>query len=104
MNNNSFRTATADDVPVNRSDMIRCQDHFRKLEVNEKDVLPWFVYMVRNKDKLLKVSPHELNVYSQQQQQQQQEEESQPSAYQNGHVLSSTADHAMPGNQDAMDT
>jgi hypothetical protein len=34
-----------------------CLKHFLSTDINEKDILPWFIYNIRNRDKVLKLKP-----------------------------------------------
>lgn len=47
--------SNAMDVDEDLADL--CCGHFDVMEVNEKEVLPWFVYSVRNRGRLLKLTP-----------------------------------------------
>lgn len=34
-----------------------CWAHYNRMEVNEKEILPWFVYTIRNRNRVLKLTP-----------------------------------------------
>jgi hypothetical protein len=59
--NNIKRRVDEEDFPVGskrRKELVdKCKKHFSKMEINEKDILPWFVYNVRNRGKILKMNP-----------------------------------------------